>query len=112
MWVRTTKFQSHAAGILVPGVLDGVHMWVQSGGKEVLQKVGVWVICCGIQADGPMRQLLNRCLGHAAQRGCDCCGIMAKKGVWNANKFLGCVTAFDSILLRVLELAGLLSKMH
>jgi hypothetical protein len=83
---------SRAAGIQVPGGLDGVHMWVKRGGKEVLEKVGVWVICCGIQADGPMRQLLNRCLGHAAERGCDCCGILAKKGVWNANKFLGCVT--------------------
>lgn len=77
----------------MPEGLDGVHMWVKSGGKEVLKKVGVWVICCGIQADGPMRQLLNRCLGHAAERGCDCCGILSKKGVWNANKFLGCVAA-------------------
>jgi hypothetical protein len=77
------------AGIQVPQVLNGVHMWGKNGGEDVLEKVGVWVVCCGVQADGPMRQLLNRCLGHAAERGCDCCGIIAKKGIWNANKYLG-----------------------
>jgi hypothetical protein len=76
-------------GIQVPQVLKGVHMWGSNGGEDVLEKVDVWVICCGIQADAPMRQLLTRSLGHAAERGCDCCGIVAKKGVWNANKYLG-----------------------
>jgi hypothetical protein len=64
-------------------------MWTKRNGKEVLDTVGVWVICCGIQADGPMRQVLNRSLGPAAERGCDVCGIVAKKGIWNATKYLG-----------------------
>jgi hypothetical protein len=79
-----------AAGIQVPGVIDNAHMWVTRDGKDALQKVGVWVICCGIQADGPMRQLLTRSLAPAAERGCDCCGILARKGSWNATKYLGC----------------------
>jgi hypothetical protein len=78
------------AGIQVPDVLQDVYMWGERGGRDVLLKVGVWVICCGIQGDAPMRQLLTRSLGHAAERGCDCCGILAKKGRNNANKYIGC----------------------
>jgi hypothetical protein len=94
-----TERMNGLSGIQVPQVLEGVHMWGCSGGKDVLEKVGVWVICCGIQADGPMRQLLTRSLSHAAERGCDCCGIVAKKGVWNANKYLG----YDNLNLHVSE---------
>ena len=71
-------------------MIDGAYMWAVKGGKDVLEKVGVWVVCSGIQADGPMRQLLCRSLAPAAERGCDCCGILAKKGSWNATKYLGC----------------------
>jgi hypothetical protein len=88
-----------AAGIQVPGVIDSTYMWVMKGGKDVLEKVGVWVICCGIQADGPMRQLLTRSLAPAAERGCDCCGILAKKGGWNATKYLGCALVNVSCVL-------------
>jgi hypothetical protein len=70
--------------------MDSVYIWVTKDGKEILEKVGVWVICCGIQGDAPMRQLLTRSLGCAAERGCDCCGLRAKKGKLNTNKYLGC----------------------
>lgn len=87
--------QSHihceaGTGIQQPGVLDNVYMWVKNeDGQEVLDMVGVWVVCCGLMGDGPMRQLLNQSLSHSAERGCDCCGILAKKGSLNANKYIG-----------------------
>jgi hypothetical protein len=80
-----------AAGIQDPPLIQDAFMWVSKGEEEVLEKVGVWVICCGIQADGPMRALLSRSLGAVAERACDCCGLVGKKGTWNATKFLGYV---------------------
>jgi hypothetical protein len=81
----------------VPGVLEDTLMWTKKNGEDVLTSVGVWVVCCGIQADGPMRQVLNRSLGPAAERGCDVCGILAKKGDWNATKYLGCAVSLQCI---------------
>lgn len=66
-------------------------MWVpDNDGGERLEKVGVWVVTSGIQADAPMRQMLIRGLAPTAERGCDECGILAKKGSWNSGKYLGC----------------------
>jgi hypothetical protein len=75
------------AGLQHPDDLSVVDMWV--GNPPRLEKVGVWVICRGIQGDAPMRLLLTRGLGTAAMRGCDQCGILAKKGQWNSNKYMG-----------------------
>jgi hypothetical protein len=91
---RPTRY---AAGIQDPEEIQGAYMWVTKGGKEVLEKVGVWVICTGIQADAPMRQLLTRSLGCAAARGCDRCGLLAKKGSYNATKYLGCGTLVSAV---------------
>jgi hypothetical protein len=49
----------------------------------------VWVVICGVQGDAPMRMLLSRGLGTAAERGCDECGILANKGKSNATKYTG-----------------------
>lgn len=54
-----------------------------------LRQVGVWVMCSGIQADAPMRALLNKSLQPTAERGCDMCGLIAKKGIFNTCKYLG-----------------------
>jgi hypothetical protein len=62
-------------------------MWV--GSPLQLQQVGVWVIITGVQGDAPMRMLLSRGLGPAAERGCDECGILAQKGNSNATKYTG-----------------------
>lgn len=64
-----------------------VHIWL--GTPPRLEKVGVWVMCSGVQADAPMRKLLTRGLGTAALKGCDQCGIHAKKGDHNSNKYIG-----------------------
>lgn len=68
-------------------------MWVPkeegTPGEDTLEKVGVWVIIDGVQADAPMRQMLVRGLAPTAERGCDECGIQAKQGTWNTTKYLG-----------------------
>jgi hypothetical protein len=46
--------------------------------------------CVGYLLWDTGRQLLTRSLAPAAERGCDCCGILARKGSWNATKYLGC----------------------
>jgi hypothetical protein len=65
-------------------------MWV--GTLPQLEDVGVWVICCGVQGDAPMRQMLIKGLGTAAERGCDQFGLLAKKGAANASKYLGYIS--------------------
>ena len=65
-------------------------MWhIAPDGSATIKDVGLWVVCSGIQADGPMRQLLMRNVGVTGGRGCDNCGITAVKGEWNATKYLG-----------------------
>ena len=68
-------------------------MWV--GSPPVLKEVGVWVVVCGVQGDAPMRQLLSRGLGATAERGCDECGILARKGKSNATKYTGYIKPCD-----------------
>jgi hypothetical protein len=68
-------------------------MWV--GWPPKLEEVGVWVIICGVQGDAPMRQLLSRGLGPAAERGCDECGLLARKGKSNATKYTGYIKPCD-----------------
>lgn len=75
------------AGILIPEQMPKVLMWV--GSPPELKHVGVWVISWGTQGDAPMRQMLSRSLGTAAERGCDECGILACKGKSNATKYTG-----------------------
>jgi hypothetical protein len=76
-----------------PDRLNSVYMWV--GSPAELEEVGVWVICCGVQGDAPMRQMLIKGLGISAERGCDQCGILAKKGAWNASKYTGYIRPCD-----------------
>lgn len=74
-----------------PEQLPQVAMWHRDGdtGELYLRRVGVWVITTGVQADNPMRVKLNRGLPPSAERGCGDCGIVARKGEHNANKYLG-----------------------
>lgn len=78
------------AGLIEPARLRDVKMWrPDSEGKLRLKTVGVWVLCTGIQADAPMRAVLNKSLGATAERGCDTCGLKAERGRFNTCKYLG-----------------------
>jgi hypothetical protein len=83
-----------------PEALSSVDMWVpKEGGKPgeyKLEKVGVWVLLSGVQADAPQRQMLARGLAPTAERGCDECGILAKQGSWNTTKYLGYCVPCDA----------------
>lgn len=84
-----TFHQSHAYAGIMEAPLRAKMWWIPQGGKATIIEVGLWVVCTGIQADGPMRVTLNRNVGVSGQRGCDNCGLMAVKGAWNATKYLG-----------------------
>ena len=77
--------------LATPAQMPEVKMWaVNEDGSMYLKTVGVWVVMSAIQADSPMRAVVNKSLQATSERGCDQCGIMAKKGSYfNTCKYLG-----------------------
>lgn len=76
-------------GWVVPAELDNVVVWDTTGDEPRIQRTGVYVVCSGFQCDAPMRALLTRSVGIAAEKGCDACGLLSAKGNWNASKYMG-----------------------
>ena len=64
-------------------------MWAPTVDGAEVRDVGLYVICCGVQADAPMRAQIAKCLGTAAKRGCNLCCLTSLTELRKAPLYLG-----------------------